>query len=608
MIRPALEPLRQVRPYSDSALAARWLRPWLAGAMLLALPLLANAGMILKVDGLPDDLRQAVISASGLDAYAKRPVSEAQARRLFKQAQDQVDGILRPYGFYHSTVHGDLVRDGAGWTISLHIAAGPPVMIRQVDAQLPQPVRGIGAVRAALRALRALQDHQLNDGDYESARDAVTSSLTANGYLDARLLTHRVEVDTGQNQARVTLAWDCGQRYHFGPVSFTGSQFRPGVLDRYVPFADGTAYTQDQLLELQQSLTNTEYFSMVDVRPDLEHRQGQDIPVLVNLRPGRQTVYTGGPFYGTDTGPGIRAGLGKRWINRRGHKWSNELILAQRLKSLSTLYTIPMPGPNQRSFNFGANFLDANTVTSVAHTFEVVANETRLWHGWTRTLGVHALTGTFTVGKRGTESDRISGLEHGSSTLVYAEGSLARKRMDNSTFVRHGWSLNFTARTTAGSALSSARFSQLMADAKWIHAFAGRNRLILRGTAAVTDTNDFSALPPQLRFFAGGDRSVRGYAYQAIGPLNASKRVIGGRNLLIASSEMEHYFSPHWGMAGFVDAGNAFNGTDYRPQLGTGLGLRWLSPVGMIRVDVGTPIHSIYGHGIQLHVNIGPDL
>lgn len=571
-------------------------------------PLAAQAGIVLKVSGLPDTLQQAVVNASGLTAYAGRQVSQAQARRLFRQVQTQVDGILRPYGYYHSTVDGRLEAKGQDWTIQLQVAAGPPVMIRQVDAGLPDEATRIAAVRTALHAVLALQGQQLNDGSYETARDAVTSALAAQGWLDARLTTHRVEVDAGLNQARVQLAWTTGARYHFGPVTFSGSQFRPGVLDRYVPFPAGSPYSQDLLLQLQQSLTNTDYFSMVDVQPDLAHRRGLEVPLRVVLHPGHKTLYTGGPFYGTDTGPGIRAGLGKRWVNRRGHKWSNELILAQRLKSLSTLYTIPRPGPDQRSFNFGANFLDANTVTSVAHTFEVVANETRLWHGWTRTLGVHALTGTFTVGKRGTESDRVAGLEHGSSTLVYVEGSLARKRMDNSTFVRRGWSVNFTARSTAGNALSTARFSQLMADAKWIRAFAGRNRLILRGTAAVTDTNDFNALPPQLRFFAGGDRSVRGYAYQAIGPLNSSGRVIGGRNLLIASTEMEHYFTPHWGMAGFVDAGNAFNAMDYRPQLGTGLGLRWLSPVGMIRIDVGVPIHSIYGHGVQLHVNIGPDL
>ena len=200
------------------------------------------------------------------------------------------------------------------------------------------------------------------------------------------------------------------------------------------------------------------------------------------------------------------------------------------------------------------------------------------------------------------------GIDRGNSTEVFAEASLSRKQGDNPSFVRRGWSVTLAARTTAGTLLSDASFSQVLGDAKWIRAFAGNNRLILRGSAATTWTNNFSALPPQLRFFAGGDRSVRGYGYQSIGPRNSYDRVIGGRNLLVASTEVEHYFTRNWGMAAFVDAGNAFNGTDYRPRLGAGLGVRWLSPVGMIRVDVGTPIHDDHAHGIQLHVVIGPDL
>jgi len=173
--------------------------------------------------------------------------------------------------------------------------------------------------------------------------------------------------------------------------------------------------------------------------------------------------------------------------------------------------------------------------------------------------------------------------------------------------VRNGWSLSFTARSTAGTLLSDASFSQLLANAKWIRAFAGNNRLILRGTVGATWTNDFTALPPQLRFFAGGDQSVRGYSFESIGPRNGFDRVIGGKNLAVASTEVEHYFTRNWGIAAFVDAGNAFDGTDYRPKIGAGLGVRWLSPVGMIRVDLGTPIHS-EDHGIELGLTIGPDL
>jgi translocation and assembly module TamA len=298
----------------------------------------------------------------------------------------------------------------------------------------------------------------------------------------------------------------------------------------------------------------------------------------------------------------------RRWVNRRGHKWKNELVLAQKLKTLSTLYTIPMPGDNQRSFNYGASYRDANTDTSKSRTLELVGNETRQWHGWTRTLGVHALIGTFTVGKRGDEPDDAPGIDHGRSKLVFAEASLLRKQADNPDFVRHGWSLQFLARSTAGTLLSDTRYAQVLADAKWIHALTRHDRLILRGSYGMISTGDFSQLPPILRFFAGGDRSVRGYGYQSIGPYNDYGRVIGGHNLAVFSSEVEHYFTRNWGMAAFVDTGNAFDGTDYRPKVGAGFGLRWRSPVGMIRVDLGVPVHNPDAHGVQLHLVIGPDL
>ena len=244
------------------------------------------------------------------------------------------------------------------------------------------------------------------------------------------------------------------------------------------------------------------------------------------------------------------------------------MVLAQRLKTVSTLYSIPLPGQNQRSLNYGATYRDSNTDTSQSRTLELVANETELWDGWTRTIGLHALSGTFTVGKIGNEPDNTPGLEHGRSTEVFGQASLSRKKADNPNFVHHGWSLSLTASSTAGTLLSDARFSQLMANAKWIDAFGAddRNRLILRGTAGVTWTNDFTALPPQLRFFAGGDQSIRGYGYQQVGPLNGYGRVIGGENLLVASTEVEHYFTRTWGMAAFVDAGNAFTGTDFQPR------------------------------------------
>lgn len=577
-------------------------------ALLALLPAAAQAGVTLVVDGVNDDLKGAVTSAVELSQYATREVSDAQVRRLYARAPDQVRAALRPYGYYEASVDGDLQPVGKDWRVTLHVKPGEPVKIIEVHVSLGDTAAAIGPIRRAQRAIERLKGQTLNHGVYDAARDALSGQLTAHGFLGAKLVTHRVEVTRASHSAVVRLAWESGPRYRFGQVQFEGSQFRKGFLDRYVPFKPGDYFSQDQLLDLQQALNGSDYFSVVNVLPDVDDAKDGTVTVKVELVPAKRTVYTGGPFIGTDTGFGLRGGVTRRWVNDRGHTWKNELVVAQRLKTLSTLYSIPLPGRHQRSLNFGANYRDADTDTSQSRTLELVGNEARLWHGWTRTLGAHALIGTFTVGKRGNEPDNAPGIEHGRSKLVFAEASLARKKGDNPTFVRKGWSVSFAARSTAGTLLSDTRFTQFTADAKWIRAFKGRNRLILRGSAGITSTGDFSALPPQLRFFAGGDRSVRGYGFQSIGPKNSDGRVIGGRNLLVASAEVEHYFTKNWGMAAFVDAGNAFSGTDYRPKIGAGLGVRWLSPVGMIRVDLGKPVHNPDRHGIELHIVIGPDL
>ena len=576
----------------------------------LLLPLLAHAGVKLVVDGVAEPLHGAVVSGVDLARYATRAVSAAQVRRLYAQAPDQVRAALEPYGYYEAQTTGSLQQVGDDWRVTLHVQPGAPVLVTSVDIGLDAEAAAIPTIRRARHAIERMREAPLNHGTYDATRDALSAQLTANGFLDARLVTHRVEVTRADHSAAIKLAWQAGPRYRYGQVRFTGSQFKPGFLQRYVPFKSGDYFAQDQLLQLQQALNGADYFSVVNVLPDVDGAKDGVVDVDVQLAPAKRTIYTGGPFIGTDTGFGLRAGMERRWINRSGHKWKNELVVAQRLKTLSTLYAIPLPGDNQRSYNFGANFRDADTATSQSRTLELVGNETRQWHGWTRTLGLHALSGTFTVGKRGNEPDNAPGIERGNSTLVFAEAALSRKQADNPAFVHRGWSLVLAARSTAGPLLSDASFSEITADAKWIRAFGTRqrNRLILRGSFGSMWTSNFSALPPQLRFFAGGDRSVRGYGYQSIGPRNAEDRVIGGENLLVASTEVEHYFTRNWGMAAFVDTGNAFTSTDYRPKLGAGLGVRWRSPVGMVRVDLGTPIHADRERGLRLHIVIGPDL
>jgi translocation and assembly module TamA len=576
--------------------------------LLLLVPALGRAGVQLVVDGVDDPLKAAVVAGVSLSQYAARDISEAQLHRLYERADSEVGEALRPYGYYDAHATGKIEQIGKDWRITLHVAPGEPVKVTSIDLQLDPSAAALRPIRSARRGIDKLKGQQLDDAAYESARDALNNALTANGYLDAKLTVHRVVVNRGEHSAAIHLAWEVGRRYRYGQVHFEGSQFTLGFLQRYVPFKPGDYFDQNQLLTLQQALNSADYFSVVNVIPETDHAKDGMVDIKVQLAPAKRTIYTSGLFVGTDTGAGIRGGVEYRWINSYGHKWKNDIVLAQRLKTISSQYSIPLPGENQRSLNFGVSYRDANTVTSQSRTLELVANESELWHEWVRTVGVHALTGTFSVGKRPDEPENTPGVEHGHSTLVYAEGSLSRKAADNFDFVRRGWSLNFDVRSTAGDLFSTTRFSEFTASGKWIRAFWRNNRLILRGDLGHVWTGNFDALPPQLRFFAGGDQSIRGYSYQAIGPQNSYGRVIGGNSLVIGSATLEHYFTPRWGIATFIDAGNAFNGISVHPKIGTGIGVRWRSPVGMIRVDVGTPINDAQHHGVELHLVIGPDL
>ena len=572
--------------------------------LLLALcaPAAEAARVTVQLDGIDGDLRAAALGAVELQQYEKREVSRAQVRRLYRRAEQQIEQALQPYGYYNAKVDGELVNEGEAFRAVLHVKAGQPVKVSELSIRIDDAARKLRAVRSAISAFSPQKGQRLDHASYERSKAAIHASLFSVGYLDAELATHRVEVERASNTAKIELEWKLGPRYRFADTNFEGGQFGDDFMQRFIPWDVGDYYSQDKLLELQQRLFDANYFAISQVQPDTEHAAEGKVPIAVTLAPAKRTVYTAGLFIGTDTGVGVRGGIERRWVNRRGHKLKFETILAQRLKTLSTLYQVPLPGPDNHSLNFGITYRDENTKTSESKTLRLAANDSRIWHGWTRTIGLQFLTGDFKVAD-----------EKGSTTLLYPEVSLTRKRADDFNFPRKGWSLTLAARAGQKGLLSDTSFAQVTADAKWIHGLGDNGRFIGRGSAGYTQVGDFDKLPPELRFFAGGDRSIRGYTFQTIGPRrltddNTEPKVIGGDRLLVGSAEYEYYFTPSWGAAAFVDAGDAFMGNDFDLKVGAGFGVRWRSPVGLVRVDLGTPIGDQFASGVELHIVIGPDL
>ena len=171
----------------------------------------------------------------------------------------------------------------------------------------------------------------------------------------------------------------------------------------------------------------------------------------------------------------------------------------------------------------------------------------------------------------------------------------------------NGIRLDIGVRGASEAIASDTDFVQTRGNVKFIVSFSQRNRLLVRATAGATDTPDFSLIPSSIRFFAGGSHSVRGYAYESLGPEDENGDVVGGRYLFTNSIEFEHYFDDHWGGAVFLDTGNAFNNLGDPLEQGAGFGVRWKSPIGPVRIDLANAI-STSDKDWRLHVTIGPDL
>jgi translocation and assembly module TamA len=315
-------------------------------------------------------------------------------------------------------------------------------------------------------------------------------------------------------------------------------------------------------------------------------------------------VYTGEVYYSTDFGAGVRVGAERRWLNRKGHKADVQAEYSQRLQEAGVHYQIPRPSREDRSYDFGVAYRDETTDVTRSRNFQVAASRSeKRWHGFTRTIGLKYLDGDFELGR---DEDN---LEYGSSELVFAEGSLSRRRVNDRLSPRKGYVMDFGVRLASEAVLSDTDLAQTWGRLTWLIPQGNKARIKLRGEVGAMTVGNFDALPPDLRFFAGGDRSVRGFDYHEIGEVNSNGNVVGGKYLAVASAEYEFYFREEWGAAVFVDAGDAFS-DKLSLNLGAGVGVRWRSPVGPIRIDVGFPVHTDLPlqNSWRLHVQLGPDL
>jgi translocation and assembly module TamA len=582
-----------------------------AACTLTVLGLLGSAGsraasVEVEVDGLNEEQRAAVMATLDLGEYGKRDVTAAELRAAYAGAEEQIRQALEPFGYYDTQVQKSLSGDAAnGWKAKLSVQPGEPAIVRRADVEVRGEGKDQRRVAEAVRNFAPKAGARLDHATYEASKAVIETSLRGSGYLDAKPLQKRVTVHADQRAAEVDLRYESGPRYKFGPVRFSGdAPFPESFLDDFIPWREGAYFNSEQVLNLQQRLVDADYFELVSVQPAMEEKKDGAVPVDVLLRRDERTVYTGEVYYSTDFGPGVRLGAERRWLNKKGHKADAAVEYSQRLQEAAVHYQIPRPSREDRSYDFGVAYRDETTDVSRSRNFQVAASRSeKRWHGFTRTIGLKYLVGDFEIGQDEDE------LEFGSSKLLWAEGTLSRRRLNDRLAPRRGYQFDFGVRLASEALVSDTDIAQTWIRGTWLIPQGERGRYKLRGELGAMSVGNFDALPPDLRFFAGGDRSVRGFDYHSIGEQNANGLIIGGEYLAVVSGEYEYYFAENWGAAVFVDAGDAF--TDRASlNVGAGVGLRWKSPLGPIRLDVGFPVETDLpqADSWRLHVLLGPDI
>lgn len=528
-------------------------------------------------------------------------LTTARLRQLHARAPEEIAAAVEPFGYYRPTVRSELTPSGDAWTALYWIDPGPRMRLERVDVKVTGPGAEDPAFEERTRGFPLAAGDPLLHAAYEEGKQALIDYAADNGYLDAELETAEIRVDLERYTSEVVIRLASGPRYRFGEVRFHQQGLHRRVLAGYVPFERGEPITVGPLLELQDALSAAPYFDRVEITVEHEEAVDLEAPVDVELVPAARQKWDLGVGYGTDTGPRGRVGLELRRLNRHGHRAQGELLLSEIEKSFTARYLVPAYYPSTNLYTFDAGYSELTTDTSTSETLLLGGSRTRQRGRWREELGLTYQRADFEVG-----------VDSGVSELLIPQVSWTRVRADDRIYVRRGHRLQLTLRGAEESVISDSTFLQTVTEAKAIRPLNERLRLIGRLGLGYTWTSDFRRLPPTVRFFAGGDQSVRGYDYQTLGPLDVEGNVIGGESLATASVELDSLFLDfgklgRWGAAVFYDVGGAAETIGDRLEQGAGAGLRWLSPIGLVRADVAWAV-SEPDTPIRFHLMIGPDL
>ena len=546
----------------------------------------------------PDELKPLLMQHLDTARAARRgeKLDAEEIARLQRQSELTARELLATEGYFSPQVESAVEWLGEDWRVDYRVEPGVRTLVRSVKLDFEGALKA-GADRDRLRE-RITHSFSLKAGmpfrqaDWESAKQVVLRPLLAGAFQTARIAASEARVDPASHAADLTLTVDSGPEFFYGEAVISGSERYPESIARNLsPAKPGQPYRQQDMLDYQTALEASGYYAQAMVRIESDPALAAAVPIQVEVVERKEKRFSVGVGVSTDTGARVQSSWLHRDILNRGLR----LKLDARLETSRQTAVAELAWPrNAKGYenSIGLQLKQEDIEGQETSSTVLAAKRSRTRGQIETTLSLQYQT----------EEETIANVLDSSNQALSLNYAWTRRNVGRAFYPRRGYVLSLQGGGALDALLSDTSFVRLLARHTQYFPAGKDGRLIVRGEWGSVLAESRDGIPTDFLFRAGGDNSIRGYAYQSLGR-SLSTGVSSVRYLATGSIEYNYFFNREWGMALFVDAGDAADSPgSLSPVFGYGFGARYSSPVGPVNLDLA------YGEATEkfrLHFSLG---
>ena len=545
----------------------------------------------------PDELKKVLQSGLTLVHWERDPqMSLEQLRRLTDDAVREAREAAATEGWFAARVSASIDESAEPRIVRLRVEPGERTSVAEVEIRFRGPATLDAAAKRNFRRVRQSwplrRGEPFRQADWEAAKRVAVREMQSWRYAAASIAESRATIDPQSNRASLLVEIESGPPFRFGELRVSGTKRYPqGLVSNLSPIRPGDDYDRDKVLLYQRRLLETGYFASVQADIDPQPRLADAAPLRVSVIEASSQHFETGLSYNTDVGLRAETGYSNQDIFDSSWRFRSALKLDQKIQDLRLDFDSP-PQPGARWYNFFTSARQQDIQNERTREFAV---------GMARNSGFER-TPTALLLSWHLEEQRVLGEAPDTRYAVYFGYRRTFRRTDDIVSPRNGYYGSVEVGGTPGAPLASRAFLRGVASGSYFIALSRRDDFLLRAQAGAVASNSREGIPSTFLFRTGGDQTVRGYAFESLG-IQQGDAIVGGRRLAVASAEYTRWIGDSWGVAAFIDAGDAWDsGLAFDPALGYGFGARVRTPIGPIRADLA------YGervHGFRAHFSVG---